>query len=98
MAFIVERYLPGLSHAELLRSLERLTQVTEELGREGELVRYLGSTIVPEDEACFCHFEAHSEVAVARANERAGVPFHRIITSVEVGPRLPRPGESESAA
>ena len=51
-------------------------------------MQYLGSTIVRGDEACFCQFEGASEAAVAQANERAGVPFDRIVAvvTVPVGP------------
>jgi hypothetical protein len=49
-------------------------------------VRYLGSTIVFEDEACFCQFEAPSEAAVVEANRRARAPFHRIVAAVLVRP------------
>jgi len=85
MAYIVERYLPGLDRAELLRSLERLKRATADLRHEGTPVRYLGSTIVVEDEACFCNFEATSEAAVAEANRRAGLSFDRIVAAVAVG-------------
>ena len=47
-------------------------------------MRYLGSTIVPGDEACFCQFEGVSRAAVAEANERAGVPFARIVAAITV--------------
>ena len=57
MVYVVERYLPGLTRADLLPGLSRLEPVIEELRGEGSLVRYLGSTIVLEDEACFCEFE-----------------------------------------
>ena len=42
----------------------------------------------PGYEACFCQFEGASEAAVAQANERAGVPFDRIVAvvTVPVGP------------
>jgi len=85
MAYIVERYLPGLKQTELARALRRLEQATEELRREGIQVRYLGSTIVPEDEACFCHFEGPSEAAVTEVNKRAGLAFDRIVAAVAVG-------------
>jgi Nickel responsive protein SCO4226-like len=84
VAFVVERYLPGLNRSELLRSLERLHAASAELCREGIPVRYLGSTIVPDDEACFCQFEAPSEAAVAEANRRAGLAFDRIVAAVAV--------------
>jgi hypothetical protein len=92
MVYVVERYLPGLDQQELRRSLERLSEAAAELRNEGMPVRYLGSTIVPEDEACFCQFDAPSEAAVAEANRRAGVPVSRIVAAVSVNaPERPRP-------
>ena len=87
MVYVVERYLPGLSQPELLHSLERLERVAEELRSEGTPVRYLGSTIVPEDEACFCQFEGPSRSSVAEANHRAGLSFDRIVLAVTVQPK-----------
>src|SRR5262245_16347499 len=81
MVFVVERYLPGLSHSELLRGLTRLEQAT---GREDSGVRYLGSTIVLRDEACYCRFEGRTEADIADANWKAGLPFDRIVTAVTV--------------
>ena len=85
MDFVVERYLPGIGQRELQDSLARLRAATEELRGEGVQVRYLRSTIVPRDEACFCQFEGESSEVVAEANRRAGVPFDRIVTVVAVG-------------
>ncbi len=56
MVFVVERYLPGLSHSDLLHELAMLER-TQELRDEARVVRYLGSTIVLGDEACYCRFE-----------------------------------------
>ncbi len=88
MVYLVERYLPDLDQRRLVRMLGKLGKATEELRAEGTPVQYLGSTIVPGDEACFCQFEGASEAAVAQANERAGVPFDRIVAvvTVPVGP------------
>jgi hypothetical protein len=82
--YVVERYLPGVPPAELERDLSRLTRVTRELRRGGTKVRYLGSTIVPTDEACFCQFDAPSEAVVAEANECAAIAFDRIVPAVAV--------------
>jgi hypothetical protein len=84
MVYLVERYLPGLPQCELLRGLSRLTQ--EHLRGGSTSARYLGSTIVLSDEACFCQFEAASPDAVAEANRRAGLPFDRIVPAVTVAP------------
>ena len=84
MVYVVERYLPGLTRADLMPGLSRLEPAIEELQGEGSEVRYLGSTIVLEDEACFCEFEGPSEAAVAEANRRAGLPFDRIVPALLV--------------
>jgi hypothetical protein len=84
VVFVVERYLPGLDQERLVGLLGNLGRVTQDLRAEGTAVRYLGSTIVPGDEACFCQFDGASEAAVAEANERAGVPFDRIVAAVAV--------------
>ena len=85
MVYVVERYLPGLVQGELLRSLQQLRAANEGRGG-GARVRYLGSTIVPCDEACFCEFDGPSEASVAEVNRRAGLPFDRIVPAVLVGP------------
>ena len=86
MVYVVERYLPGLSRADLLHRLSRLEPVVEKLRGERSVVRYFGSTIVLEDEACFCQFEASSVAAVAAVNRRADLPFDRIVPAVLVQP------------
>ena len=86
MVFVVERYLPGLSSSDLLCELLKLER-TQELPNETGGVRYLGSTIVLGDEACYCHFEGPTEAAVAEANERAGLHFDRIVPAVTVAPK-----------
>jgi hypothetical protein len=84
MVFLVERYLPDLDRDALRHALGRIEPIVAEMRREGTTVRYLGSTIVLEDEACFCHFEADSAAAVADANRRAGIAYHRIVAAVAV--------------
>ena len=82
MVYVVERYLPGLCRSDLLRGLSRLT--TREERGEALTVRYLGSTIVLCDEACFCHFEGPSAAAVAEVNRQAGLSFDRIVPALSV--------------
>ena len=86
MVYVVERYLPGLSRSDLLPRLSRLERVIEELCGEGSAVHYLGSTIVLEDEACFCQFDASSVDVVTEVNRRADLPFDRIVPVVLVQP------------
>ncbi|PWU20189.1 MAG: DUF4242 domain-containing protein [Candidatus Rokuibacteriota bacterium] len=84
MVYVVERYLPGLTRSDLLHGLSRVDRDSEQ--SDGQSVRYLGSTIVLADEACFCQFEGPSEEAVAEANRKAGLPFDRIVPAVTVRP------------
>jgi hypothetical protein len=90
--YLVERYLPGTARAELERALERLKETTLQLRNEGAEICYLGSTIVPEDEACFCQFEGTSEDLIAEANRRAAMRFDRIVPVVAVAPAAARKG------
>jgi hypothetical protein len=85
VVYVVERYLPGVAPSDLLCALDRLEQVTEDVRKRGTMVRYLGSTIVPEDEACFCQFDAPSEAVVADVNRRAGLRVDRIVAALAVG-------------
>jgi hypothetical protein len=80
--YLVERYLPGRDRAWLDAALARLRK-----DRAG--VAYLGSTYVPEDDSCFCRFEAASVETVRDANEIAGVPFARIVAADEIGIEQP---------
>jgi uncharacterized protein DUF4242 len=86
MVYVVERDLPGIDRSDLLTGLSRLVPPREEAGHAAE-VRYLGSTIVLRDEACFCQFEGPSSDAVAEVNRQAGVPFDRIVLAVTVDPK-----------
>lgn len=79
--YLVERYLPGMSEEALRSALERVASATA-----GTPVRYIGSTIVVEDESCFCHFDAPSADVIAAVNERAGMPLDRIVPALRVAP------------
>jgi hypothetical protein len=55
---------------------------TAQLRAEGTPIRYLGSTLVSEEQTCFCLFEAPDRHAVQAANERAGLSFERIVSAL----------------
>ena len=54
-------------------------------------MRYLGSTIVIGDDACYCQFEAPSPAAVIDVNRRVGLPVDRIVAAVTVTPTKGEP-------
>jgi hypothetical protein len=86
MVFVVERYLPGLARSDLLHGLSRLVEL-ERSADSVQGVRYLGSTIVLRDEACYCRFDGPTEADVAEANRTAGLTFDRIVQAVVVMPK-----------
>lgn len=86
MVYVVERYLPGLSRSDFLLRLSELERATEGLRAKSAGVRYLGSTIVLKDEACYCQFEAPGKADVAEANRLAGLSFDRIVPALTVQP------------
>ena len=71
--YLVERYLPGRNRAWLEAALARL---------RGQRTRaaYLGSTYVPEDDSCFCRFEAETPDDVRDANGLR----HRTVTDYDM--------------
>jgi hypothetical protein len=82
--YVAERYLPGGTWEQVLDAARRVKRSTAELAAAGTPVRYLRSTFLPGDEACCCLFQAPSEDAVRQVNDRAQVPFDRIVEVVHV--------------
>jgi uncharacterized protein DUF4242 len=90
--YLVERFLPGDPETELAAVGDRAGGFAEEMRSEGVPVRYFGSTMVPEDQICFCLFEGPSAEAVREVNMRAGLTFERILEALWTGSR----GKEES--
>jgi hypothetical protein len=84
--FMVEAYVPGLTASELEEAGARLAAAARELAAHQIALRYVGSTFIPEEESCFCRFEAASAADVRHACERAGVPFARIVETRDFFP------------
>jgi hypothetical protein len=85
--YLVERYLPGISADDLVSLTERTRVACEQMAGEGVRIRYLGSTFLAEDEACFCRFDAASLEAVVEANRRTEIPFARVLAARQVAPQ-----------
>ena len=82
--YMVERHLPGFTTEQLPGAAGAAKATTEEMSAEGVPVRYLRSMFVPGEEKCFCLFEGPSPEAVQEANERAGLPFQRIVPAAPI--------------
>ncbi|MFQ5954587.1 MAG: DUF4242 domain-containing protein [Kiloniellales bacterium] len=82
--YMVERHLPGITPDQLQAAATRGKNTTAEMTRQGTPVRYLRSTFVPGEDKCFCLFDAPSADAVKVANERAQIPFERIVDAMHI--------------
>lgn len=82
--FLVEHYWPSVTPVEFERAAELVRTAAEELARQRKSIRYLHSTLVPEDELGITVLAADSQALVEDAYARAGVRFDRIVESLEL--------------
>jgi hypothetical protein len=76
--YMVERHLPDFPSAELPAAAGAAKAKAAELTGEGTEVAYIRSTWIPEEERCYCLFEASSRDAVEEVQTRAGLPYEQI--------------------
>jgi muconolactone delta-isomerase len=76
--FMVERHLPDFPPEQLPAAASAAKAKSAELSAEGQDVRYIRSTYVPEGEKCYCLFEGDSADAVEEVQQRAQLPYERI--------------------
>ena len=82
-SFLVETYVPRVRRGEAREAGRRARAAAEELAGEGIRIRYVRTTILPEDEMCFHLFEAQSVEAVEEASRRAALGAIRVVGAVE---------------
>ena len=83
-AYLVERYLPGLSEADVRSALSRAEKACAELRAAGIQIRYRGSIFLALEEACFCRFDSDQAEAVTEVNQRAQLAFARISPGIAI--------------
>jgi hypothetical protein len=84
--YLVELYLSGFGPDEFAHGVERARAAAEQLAREGTPIVYQRAFFVPEDETCFCLYEARSPEAVSEAAKRAGLRAERILEAIASPP------------
>ncbi len=84
--YMVERDLPGITMEQLAAAQKKAIQMGKELTAQGREVRYIRSTFVPGENKCMCLFEAPNSEHVREANERAQIPFTRIVRAEDLIP------------
>ena len=85
--YMVERDLPGVKMEQLAAAQKRAIEAGKELTAQGKEVRYIRSTFVPGQNKCMCLFEAPNPENVKEANERAQIPFTRIVEAMDLTPK-----------
>ena len=85
--YMVERDLPGVTVEDLAAAQKRAIEMGKELTAQGKQVRYIRSMFVPGENKCMCLFEAPNPENVREANERASIPFTRIVPAMDLTPR-----------
>ena len=84
--YMVERDLPGIKMEQLADAQKRAIEAGKQLTAQGKQVKYIRSTFVPGQHKCMCLFEAPNAENVREANQRAEIPFTRIIEAVDLTP------------
>lgn len=84
--FVVERDLPGITPEALQSAGMRAKSCCAEMTTEGQSVKWMRSFFLPETAQTHCYFEAASKAAVEEANQRARIPFTRIVEVFEMTP------------
>lgn len=83
MQFVAERFWPGVDEEQARESMAKVRASCEQLEASGVPVQWLGGSYLAGDEALSLRFEG-TEQAVRAAHDIAGVPFDRLLRSVEV--------------
>ena len=82
-SYLVESYVPRVLVGEINGLTSRAREAAEGLAREGNDVRYLRSSFLPEDEMWLLWFDAPTPELVGEAGRRAELDFARIVETVE---------------
>jgi hypothetical protein len=83
-AFIGDRYIPEARPDVALDQTERLRDAVRRHAAEGQRIRLLSTTFVPNEEWVFDLFEAESADQVQSLYEASGVPVERVTPGVHI--------------
>ena len=100
--YVVECFLPGVGDADVEGSAASASAEVDRLAGTAGLapgdIEYVGALLMAVDEVVLHVFRAVDPELVRQVSQAAGLPFERIVESVEVLPAaLVRPGGDPSA-
>lgn len=84
--YMVERSLKGIPMDQLAAAQQRAIQTAQQMRGEGKPIDYIRSTFVPDTGACMCLFSADDAECVKTLNERAQIPFNKVVPALDLTP------------
>ncbi len=84
--FMVERDLKGISMEALGGAQKAAIAEAAKMRGEGSEIGYIRSTFAPEDGRCMCLFTGESADQVQALNDRAGLPYTRVVAALDLTP------------
>lgn len=84
--FMVERDLKGISMEDLGGAQKAAIAEAKKMRGEGKDIGYIRSTFAPEDGRCMCLFDGESADQVRTLNDRAGLPYSRVVPAMDLTP------------
>ncbi len=86
-AYMVERDLPGIEMEQLAAAQKAAIETSDRFTADGKPVRYIRTTFVPGEAHCMCLFEADNPELVKEVNEKAQIPFTRVVEALDLTPQ-----------
>ncbi len=84
--YVVERNLPGITIDRLAEVQRAVLGISQRFTEEGNPVRYIRCTYIPEESRCMCLFEATNVDIVEQVNEEAHIPYTRVLEAIDIDP------------
>ncbi|NND18709.1 MAG: DUF4242 domain-containing protein [Silicimonas sp.] len=84
--YMVERDLKGISMEDLGGAQKAAIAEAAKMRGEGSRIGYIRSTFAPDDGRCMCLFDGDSADEVKSLNDRAGLPYSRVVPAMDLTP------------
>ena len=81
--YLVETYVPRAATDGGQQAARAVRTAADELSREGTPVRYVRTTVLPDDETCFHFLDAACAEDVVELSRRVGLLRARIVPAFE---------------
>ena len=85
--YMVERDLPGIEMDQLAAAQKAAIEASNQFTADGKPVRYIRTTFVPGEAHCMCLFEASNAEDVKEVNQKANIPFTRVVEALDLTPQ-----------